>query len=201
MSNLNFEVSGFDDIKTEIKKIVDDKGKKKEMLILLRRVAKPTLQATKRFVPVQRSRSNVKSKRTVMGGGLKQSLGYITGTKGASKENPTVYVGPRVFKGAKAKKSGRNTFGDGWYGHMVDQGHDIYRNDKYRNYVKKAGGRSKSILSRLTLKHDKGVTQGRVEGQFFMDKAYQATGSSATKEAESSVAQYFQKRFDKKTRR
>jgi hypothetical protein len=200
MSNFNVTVTGFDEIKGGIKEIVDDKGKKKEILLLLRKVAKPALLASKRFVPIQRSFSNLKSRRSVIGGSLKQSLGFITGKKGNSKDNPTIYVGPRVFKGNKAKKSGRNTFGDGWYGHMVDQGHDIYRNPKKQAYVRKDGIRSRNTLARLTGR-DKGKVQSRVEGQFFMKKAYQATGSTAEGEAGSAVAKYFQKRFDKKTRR
>jgi hypothetical protein len=200
MSNFNVTVTGFDEIKGGIKEIIDDKSKKKEILLLLRRIAKPALLASKQFVPVQRSRSNLKSRRTVIGGSLKQSLGFITGKKGNSKENPTIYVGPRVFKGKKKEKSGRNTYGDGWYGHMVDGGHDIYRNPKKQAYVRKEGIRGRNSLARLTTKH-KGSVQSRVEGQFFMKKAYQATGSTAQDEAGSAVAKYFQKRFDKKTRR
>lgn len=197
---MDVQILGFDEIRGGIMEIVNDKSKKKEILLLLRRIAQPALLASKRFVPVQRSRSNLRTRRTVIGGGLKQSLGFITGKKGNSKDNPTIYVGPRVFKGAKAKKSGRNTFGDGWYGHMVDQGHDIYKNPKQQAYVRKEGIRSRNSLARLTGR-DKGRVQSRVEGQFFMKKAYQATGNTASEEAGGAVAKYFQKRFDKKTRR
>lgn len=196
MSKLLVEIQGFDDWLNAVKEFADDKGKKRKILFILRKVAKPTLEAAKRYVPVQKTYSNIRTRKTTIGGSLRQSLGYITGRS----ENPTLYVGPRVFKGAKAKKSGRNTFGDGWYGHMVDQGHNIYRNERYRSYMrgdKKGMMRRKSVLSRLTSKYANNTTQGRVEGRFFMKSAYESTKGGVTSESESSVALYLQKRFDR----
>lgn len=197
------EVQGFEELQKLIINLKDDKDKKRELQAILRQVAKPTLAAAKSLVPVQRSYSNLKSKRTIVGGSLKQSLGFITG-KG---ENPTIYVGARVFKGNKYKHSGRNTFGDGWYAHMVDQGHDIYHNSRFRDYRKssikgervytRTGGRNQSVLKRLSSKYDKGTIQGRVEGRFFMEQAYKSTNAMVTSESESAVAKYFQRRIDK----
>lgn len=191
------QIEGFQKLQDKLMKL-SDAPKKQEVLRLLRVVAKPTVQAVKGAVPIQRSRSNIKSKRTVLGGSLKQSIGTITGKKGSSRINPTIYVGPRVFKGKKADKSGRNTYGDGWYGHMVDQGHDIYRNSQLRGKVSKKG-RKLSVLGRLRTKN-KGKTVGRVEGRFFMKKGFSQTQGQVTKEAESAVAKYMQKQIDRLSR-
>lgn len=195
MLNNYIEVEGFDVLLTNLKKIKDDKAKKREILIILRRLSKPVVNVAKSKVPVQRSSSNLKTKRTIVGGSLRQSLGIITGKKGNAKENPTVYVGPRVFKGKKAKLSGRNTYGDGWYGHMVDQGHDIYGNYGNKGKVSKKG-RKGSTLGRLRGK-SKGNVIGHVKGAFFMKKTFQATSAGVAKESESAVAKYFQSRIDK----
>lgn len=194
------EVIGFQELKAKLMLLSDDKSKKTEILKILRIVAKDTVQAVKKNAPVQASRSNVRTRRTVLGGSLRQSIGTITGKKGSSRINPTIYVGPRVFKGKKFQRSGRNTYGDGWYGHMVDQGHDIYKNEKFRQYLKKEGGRRKSVLSRLTSKYDKGVVQGRVQGKFFMKKGYDQTKGLVLKESESAVAKYMQKQIDRLSR-
>jgi hypothetical protein len=196
MNSFYVDVEGFDQLTGQIKKLTDDQRKKKEIIAILRRVSKPTLTAAKQFVPVQKSYSNIKSRRTVRGGGLRQSLGVIVGKKGNSKINPTIYIGPRVFKGKKFKRQGRNVFGDGWYGAMVDQGHDIYRNPTIRSYERKDGSRRVASLKRVTSKGQQNVVQGRVEGAFFMSKAHQSTKGTVTKDSESSVAKYFQTRIN-----
>jgi hypothetical protein len=190
MTRIKVDVQGFDQLTGKIKQLSDDQKKKPEILKILRRVARPTVTAVKGHVPVQRSRSNIRSRRTVMGGSLRQSIGTITGRKGQSRENPTIYVGPRVFKGSKFKKQGRNVFGDGWYGGMVDQGHDIYYNPSSK------GSKKRNVLKRNRVKSLGENVQGRVPGKFFMNKGYNQTKNSAANTLGSDVARYFQRRID-----
>jgi hypothetical protein len=191
MNRINVDVQGFDQLTGNIKKLSSDQKKKPEILKILRRVAKPTVTAVKGHVPVQKSRSNIRSRRTVMGGSLRQSIGLITGRKGQSRENPTIYVGPRVFKGRKFKRQGRNIFGDGWYGHMVDQGHDIYYNPSSKGQSKR------NVLKRNRVKSLGEGVQGRVPGKFFMNKGFVQTKNSAKATLESAVSKYFQNKIDK----
>lgn len=195
MSNLNIQVTGFEELKAKIKELSNDKGKKQELLLILRQVAKSTLQAAKTTVPVQRSYSNLISRRSVIGGSLKQSLGFITGKKGNAKDNPTIYVGPRVFKGKKGEESGRNAYGNGWYGHMVHGGHAVYRNNQNRNKALKSG-RKKSVLARVTNKR-KGNVVNNVPANPFLDKAFEMTKTSATTDSEKRVAKFIQRRINK----
>jgi hypothetical protein len=195
MNRFDVNVAGFQELKVKLLQLSNDKDKKKEILLLLRQVARPTLQASKVFVPVQRSFSNAKSRRTVIGGSLKQSLGLITGVKGNSKVNPTIYVGPRVFKGKKAEQSGRNTYGDGWYGHMVDQGHKIYNNTSLKGSITKKG-RKRRVNERVTRKRT-GLSKGFVPGQNFMRKAASATMNSANADAEKKLTKFIQRRINK----
>ena len=191
MSKLFIEVEGFPQLIQNIKLLSDDKVKRAEMLKVLRQVANPTLNVARSKVPVQRSYSNIKSKRSVVGGSLRQSLGIITG-KGP---NPTVYVGPRVFKGKKAATSGRNTFGNGWYGAIVDQGHKIYNNQSLKGTVTKKG-RKRITNERITRKRT-GVSSGVVAGSFFMKRSYDITQGQVTTDAEKKFAAYIQKQIDR----
>jgi hypothetical protein len=110
MSKSVVEITGFKELQAKIKLLADDKDKKRELLLLLRQVAKPTLEAAKAFVP----------KKTLK---LQKSLGFIS----SKAINPTVLVGPRV--------KGQNK---GWYGHMVHEGHNIYAKGFKRK--RKGGG-------------------------------------------------------------
>jgi hypothetical protein len=177
------EIKGFDELRRKIQLIANDKDKKRQMIQILKQVSKLSVNAAKANVPVQRSYSNIKSRRSVRGGSLKQSIGNIVGKKGRSKENAVVYVGPRVRKGSKYSKAGRNTYGDGWYGHMVDQGHKIYGN--------KRRGNKQSILKRNS-KREKGKVVGEVAGSYFMEKAFKLTKGMVTSAAEAKIAKYIQ---------
>jgi len=189
------DIEGFDKLQKQLMKLSNDKSKKREIIQILKQFSKPTKTAAQRYVPVQSSFSNIKSKRTVLGGSLRASIKPIVGKKGNSRINPTVYIGPRVYKGKKTSKAGRNVWGDGWYGHMVDQGHDIYGNSSNRGKKKKSG-KAVSVLARVG-KRNKGNVVGRVPGAFFMKKAYQLTKGKVTNESASAVARYFQKKINK----
>ncbi|WP_119792048.1 HK97-gp10 family putative phage morphogenesis protein [Flavobacterium anhuiense] len=111
MSSPLFEVEGFEELKAKIRELANDKDKKREVLVILRQVAQPTLQAARSFVPVSSKRHKARGK-LIEPGNLKKSLGFITG----KQENPTIYVGTRA-KGANS----------GWYGHFVERGVNKYR--------------------------------------------------------------------------
>ncbi|BFM41661.1 hypothetical protein CFS9_03020 [Flavobacterium sp. CFS9] len=111
MNNPLFDVEGFSELKAKISQLANDKDKKREVFIILRQIANPTLQAARSFVPVSSKKHKARGK-LIEPGNLKKSLGYITG----KQENPTIYVGTRA-KGVN----------NGWYGHFVERGVNKYR--------------------------------------------------------------------------
>jgi hypothetical protein len=179
MSNLGISVTGFPELKAKIQELANDKDKKKEVLLILRQVARPVLQATKNAVPVS-SKSHIARGKKIQSGNLKKSLGLIT----SKSSNPMILVGPRAKNG-----------NDGWYGHMVHGGHAIYHNSQNSRKVLKSG-RKKSVLARVTNKR-KGNAVGRVEGIPFMDIAYEQTKSGATADAQDKLAKFIQRRINK----
>lgn len=115
------EITGFRELQEKIKLLADDKDKRREVLLILRQVAKPTLQAAKSFAPISKKTHRARGKM-IAPGNLKKSLGNITG----KSDNPTIYVGARA--------KGNN---DGWYAHFVEKGHNIYNKGYKRKH--KAG--------------------------------------------------------------
>lgn len=91
-SSLKVEITGFSDLINELKRISNDKNKRKEALIILRQIAKPTLEVAKREVPISK-KVHIARGQNINPGNLKKSLGTITGK---NKENPTILVGPRA---------------------------------------------------------------------------------------------------------
>lgn len=179
MSSLGITVSGFPELREKIKQLANDKDKKKEVLLILRQVARPTLQASKSAAPVSK-KSHVARGKKIDPGNLKKSLGLIT----SKSNNPTILVGPRAKRGF-----------DGWYGHMVHDGHAIYRNNQNASRTLKSG-RKKSVLARVTKKR-KGSVVGRVEGIPYMDIAYAQTKNSATADAQDKMTKFIQRRINK----
>lgn len=187
------EISGFNKLYQQIKLLSNDKDKKRELLLILKQLAKPTLEVVKSKTPIG------KGSKKRASGSLKASQGLILGTKGDSIINPTIYVGPKVFKGQKRARSGRWGYGDGWYAHMVDRGHKIYNNPGNVNKIHKKGilaGKSWSTLSRKTHKRP-GNVQGIVVGKNFMGEAFAITNGQVTSDAEKRVTTFIQRRIDK----
>lgn len=179
MSNLDVNVTGFEELKAKIKLLANEKDKKKEIILILRQVARPTLLAAKNAVPVSSKSHSARGKK-IAPGNLRKSLGLIA----SKSNNPTVLIGPR------AKNNN-----DGWYGHMVHDGHSIYRNNE-NSRVALRSGRKKSVLSRVTKKR-KGSVVGRVEGIPFLDIAYEQTKSNTTADAQNKLTAFIQRRIDK----
>jgi HK97 gp10 family phage protein len=168
-SSLNVQVDGFEELKNKIKALANDKDKKRESLILLREIARSTLNVSKTLVPMSLKSHKARGKK-ISPGNLKRSLGFITG-KGSE---PTIYVGPRAKRG-----------NDGWYGHFVHEGFNIYRKG-YKRKRKKGANHAAALR--------------RTRGNPFLRKAYERTQGKVTAESEQKFAAFIQKRIDKLSR-
>jgi HK97 gp10 family phage protein len=172
MSNL-VEISGFRELEAKIKLLSNDKDKKREVIGILRQVANSTVKAAKQTAPVSKKEHKARG-RKIQPGNLKKSIGTIVGRKGQAKDNPTVYVGPR----AKGKQ-------DGWYGHFVEYGVNVYNKGFKRK--RKAGANNAAAIR-------------RTKANPFMKNAYNQTKGGVTQDAEAKVARFIQKRIDKLSR-
>lgn len=166
MSSPLMQVEGFAELQAKIRLLADDKDKKKEVLIILREVAKPTLQAARILVPIASKKHKARGK-LIEPGNLKKSLGNITG----KQDNPTVYVGPRA----------KGSF-DGWYGHFVEKGVNVYRKGFKRK--RKAGANDHASV-------------GKTKANPFMAKAYESTNGPVTADAERKMVVFIQRRINK----
>jgi hypothetical protein len=167
MSKPLVEIKGFKELEAKIRLLANDKDKKKELLLILRQVAKPTLEVAKSLVPVSRKAHKTRG-QLIQPGNLKKSLGFITG----KSDNPTILVGPRV--------KGQNK---GWYGAMVHEGHNVYAKGFKRKHV--AGN-----------VNDHGAI-GRTKAVPYLKNAYSATNGMVTADAEKKVTAFIQRRIDK----
>lgn len=171
MSNTaGITITGFSDLISKIEQLADDKDKRKEVLMLLRQVAKPTLNAAKNAAPIASKKVSSRGK-IIQPGTLKKSLGTIS----VKTDNPTIAVGART-KGSN----------DGWFAHFVHAGHDVYKNNNG----------AKSSLRRVTNKR-KGRVQSRVDGNPFLTDAYESTKNNVTADAEKKMAAFIQRRIAK----
>jgi HK97 gp10 family phage protein len=164
------EVKGFPELNAKLMKLANDKEKKRPILQVLRAVASGTVKAAKQEAPVSKKPHVIggkRTKKTISPGNLKKSIGLINGKRGRAKENPTVYVGPRV--------KGNN---DGFYGAWVEAGHVIKN---------KSGGRKRS----------KSSGKSRTKPNPFMRRAYSKTEGKVTPEVAEKVAKVIQRNIDK----
>lgn len=166
MSKSVVEISGFKELQDLIKDIGNDKVKRRESFTLLRQIAKPTLDVAKQLVPVSKKVHIARGKK-IKPGTLKKSLGNIT----SKSKNPTILVGPRA--------KGKN---DGWYGHFVHDGVNIYRKGFKRKHKK--GANNSAALS-------------RTKANPFLRKALSTTEGKVTKDAEQKFEKFLQRRIDK----
>lgn len=200
MSSMDVKVEGFGALVNRLKQIADDKTKISEARIILRQIAKPTLEVARQLTPVSKGRasSNIarfkrqkRDKRLVskIPGRLKKSIGLITSK---NKNSPTILVGPRV-KGAFSSYDK-----SGFYGAFVHDGHNIYRKgfkrERTGNRISKKKG--ENYLKRAQLRNSKGVT-GRTEADPFLTNAYQRTEGKVTADAEKKFTAFVQRRLKK----
>lgn len=167
---IEIDVQGFRELEQKIKMLANDKDKRRESLILLRQIAKPTLAAARNLAPVSK-KAHWARKKKIQPGNLKKSLGNITGR---SKTTPTIYVG------ARAKRQH-----DGWYAHFVHDGVNVYRKGFKRKRKKGANA---------------GAAIARTKGNPFLRKAYEQTKGTVTADAEDRFAKFLQRRIDKLSR-
>jgi HK97 gp10 family phage protein len=165
--SIRVDVVGFDKLMQQLKALSDDKDKRRETLILLREVARPTIQAAKQLAPIAKRNVFARGK-VIQPGTLKRSIGAIAGRKSV---NPTIYAGPRA-KGAN----------DGWFGHFVHDGHNLYRKGFKRKHTK--GGNAAGVVS-------------RTKANPFMTNAYRATEGVVTADAEKRMVSLIQRRINK----
>lgn len=130
MSSFNIQVTGFDELKQKIKMIGDDRDKRKESLVLLRQIAKSTLNVAQQKAPVSKKK-HIARRKVINPGNLRKSLGLIT----SKSKNPTILVGARAKGG-----------NDGWYAHFVHEGVNVYRKGFKRK--RKKGANTASALGR-----------------------------------------------------
>lgn len=196
MSNrVDVDVKGFKALADKVIELGDDKDKRREALIILRQVAKPTLAASKALVPVSKERHFSRGKY-IAPGALRKSLGFIT----ARSENPTIAVGAR----AKGKRY------DGWYAGFVHEGHEYVtgnnqqkssRNkNSYSNIGKIRKGSSKNKY-RLGKKEKARLRQvgmiKKTKAQPFLTNAYDQTKGAVTNDAERRFSAFLQRRINK----
>ena len=135
MSKSLVEITGFPELEKQLKRLSNDKIKKREMLKVLGQVANPTVKAARSQAPVSSKPHIISGKRTrkvIQPGNLKKSIGKITGKRGLGKENAVLYVGPK----SKGKKY------DGWYGMFVEKGTRLFKANPFmkRAYNQTKGG-------------------------------------------------------------
>lgn len=167
MSSIKVDVEGFDRLVAQLKELSNDKDKRSEVLLILRQIAKPTLDAARSIVPVSK-KSHVARGKVIEPGNLKKSLGNITGRKTI---NPTIYVGPRA----------KGVF-NGWYGAFVHDGINVYKKGFKRKHT--AGANSHAAV-------------GRTKGNPFLTKAFAMTEGIVTVDADRRMTKFIQRRIDK----
>lgn len=114
MAKQLYEIDGFPELLSKIKKL-DDRVKRREVLKILGQVANPTVKAARNFAPVSKKphwQAGKRTKKLIQPQNLKKSIGKIRGKRGYAKVNAVLYVGPR----SKGRKY------DGWYGAFVHGG-------------------------------------------------------------------------------
>ncbi len=175
------EITGFPEYIRQIQNISDDKRKKGEMIRVLRKVAQGTVKAAKANSPDDLSPYIVKPYRLrdeINPDILRNSIGIIVGKKGNSKENPTVYVGPKT----KGKYNG-------FFAHWVEYGVNVYPRGYRRNRTGRAGKAQAQAQNNRAAKYKK-------PGAHFMQRTYNQTQGQVTSEAVRSVTNYIQKRLN-----
>jgi HK97 gp10 family phage protein len=182
MSRPLVEITGFRELQEKLKRLANDRQKRAEILKVLRKVAQGTVRVARQTAPVSKRPhivSGKRTKKTIQPGALRKSIGVITGRKGQAKDNPTVYVGPRA----------KGNF-DGFYGHFVEYGHNVYASDFKRK-------RSSSDKARA---HNNAGAKSRTTANPFMKETYDTTKGQVTQETVKSVEKVIQKSIDRLSR-
>lgn len=170
MSKNIVEITGFKELQRKITLLGNDKDKRRQMLIILRNVAKSTVKAAQSFAPASKKPHAARGGKIIQPGSLRKSIGNITSK---SKTNPAIFVGPRV-------KGKHNAY----YGAWVETGHNIYKKGFKRN---RNGNAKKNAIG----------AKSKTEGVYYMKKAYQTTKGQVTADLEKNTAKFIQRRINK----
>lgn len=196
-NNVSVNVEGFQELADKIKKLGDDKDKRKESIAILKQIAKPTVAASQSLAPVSKDRHYSRGK-WIMPGTLKKSLGVIS----VKSKNPTIAVGAR----AKRKF-------DGWYAHFLHEGHEYFtsatssrqsflmvkrsRNVSVTN-TRKGSAKNKKRKTKQQRANLRQAGRARMtKPQPFLDKAYEQTKGKVTADAEKQFAAFIQRRINR----
>lgn len=169
-SGIQVDVEGFPELRALIVQLGNDRDKKKETVAILRQVAKPALRAARTNAP-QSDKPHIARGKRIQSGNLKKSIGIFQARK---DPNPNVQVGPRA-KGSN----------DGWYGHFVEKGVNIYRKGFKRKRTKGANA---------------GSAVRRTKANPFMERAFTQTQGQMSANAERQMARFIQRRINRLSR-
>jgi len=124
---VSFKIEGIQDVSREIKLLSSDKMKRSEILKVLRRQAKPMMQAMRQNAPESDNVIVVRND-VYYPGNLKKSIAIKTSP---SKKYPNVLVGPRYGKGA-------NKY-DGFYAWWIEYGTGTHQSNPTggKNFVQR----------------------------------------------------------------
>ena len=124
---MSFKIEGIQDVSREIKLLSSDKMKRSEILKVLRRQAKPMMQAMRQNAPESDNVIVVRND-VYYPGNLKKSIAIKTSP---SKKYPNVLVGPRYGKGA-------NKY-DGFYAWWIEYGTGTHQSNPTggKNFVQR----------------------------------------------------------------
>lgn len=135
MSKGLFEISGFEELQQQLKKL-PDKVKKREVVKLLGQAANPTVKAAKRLAPQSKKEHTIsgktRAKKTFQSGNLKKSIGKKTMTRA---KNPKIVIRANSRKAA-----------DGFYGRQfllrgTKKGNRLQSNPFMDEAYQQTGGR------------------------------------------------------------
>ena len=124
---MSFQIEGIEAVSNEIKSLSSDKMKRREILKVLRRQAKPLVNAMRQNAPESDNVIIVRND-VYYPGNLKKSIAIKTSP---SKKYPSVLVGPRYGRGAKKY--------DGFYAWWIEHGTGTHETNPTgaKNFVQK----------------------------------------------------------------
>ena len=124
---MSFKIEGLEGVSREIKSLSSDKMKRREILKVLRRQAKPLVETMRRNAPVA-DRDIVVRGKVYSPNNLRKSIAIKTSP---SKKYPNVLVGPRYGRGGKKY--------DGFYAWWIEYGTGTHESNPTgaKNFVKK----------------------------------------------------------------
>ena len=122
---MSLKIEGIEAVQSEIKSLGKDKIKRREILKILRRQAKPMMQAMRQKAP-QSDNVIIVRDNLYYPGNLKKSIAIKTSP---SKKYPNVLVGPRYGKGAKKY--------DGFYAWWIEYASGTQASTQLKKYIDK----------------------------------------------------------------